>query len=243
MLTIENLVVQFGSKLVISDLTLSAPEHRVTALVGANGAGKSTILRAVARLAASASGSVRFRGYELLQCSALMVSQIGVVYLMQRGAVFSSMTVWDNLSLASGRKSPDVAQLSQVPCPGSNWPALLQRRAGELSMGQQRALAIAMLLARRPVLALLDEPFAGLALPVAEALAAHLRRLTTEQALTVVLVEHNLHLAAALADHVYLVKHGNATQLRQGIPPIEISQLLAQSTSSNPADDAIERKS
>src|SRR4051812_15061920 len=116
MLLVEKLGVRYGPKEVISDLTFAAPPGRVTAIVGANGAGKSTILRAIARMVPSTGGRILFKEQDLLLSSARQVNQIGIVYLMQRGGVFCNMSVLDNLALASGDRPTDIEQLSKVPC-------------------------------------------------------------------------------------------------------------------------------
>lgn len=233
-LKVEDLGVCFGAKVIISSLSLSAVSHSITLLVGGNGTGKSTLLRAVAGIIPS-TGRVLFDNADIMGFSPKERHRLGIVYLMQQRGVFYGMTVRENLSIATQGTIRHPNEMLGIPCPGSSWERLWESRASTLSIGQQRALAVAMVLNCRPALALLDEPFAGLAPPVAEELAAYFKHLVSAEGFTIILVDHNLQLCSTIADRIYAMRRGAACLLPAGISAEEIASLLLDPDSDNPA--------
>ena len=232
-LRIEDLRVSLGLKAIISGLSLSAVTNGITLLVGGNGAGKSTVLRAIAGVIPSL-GRVFLDGNDIMEYSAKVRHRLGIAYLMQQGGVFFEMTVRENLSIATRDTTRHPDDMLGLPCPGSTWARLWRKPVSVLSIGQQRALAVAMVLNRRPTLALLDEPFSGLALPVAEELATCFRHLVSKEGFTIVLVDHNLHLGTTICDSVFAMQNGTACALPAGISAVEIASLLLDSNPGNP---------
>lgn len=233
-LKVEDLRVCFGAKVIISGLSLSAVSHSITLLVGGNGTGKSTLLRAVAGIIPS-TGRILFDDTDIMRFSLKERHRLGIVYLMQQRGVFYSMTVHENLYIATQGTIRRPDEMLGIPCPGSSWAKLWGSRASILSIGQQRALAVAMVLNRRPNLALLDEPFAGLAPPVAEELASYFQHLVSSEGFTIILVDHNLQLCSTIADRVYAMRRGAACLLPARISAEEIASLLLGPDSDDPA--------
>jgi branched-chain amino acid transport system ATP-binding protein len=227
-LEVSDLSVCFGPKEVISRFCLLADNSSVTLLAGANGAGKSTVIRAIAGLVPY-HGQITFDGVDLKNHTSADRHQVGIGYLPQQNGVFLGLSVYENFSLAShgGVSSPD--EVFNFPCPNGTWPDLWSKRASSLSIGQQRSLAAAMVLVRRPKIALLDEPFAGLAGDAAENLGFYLKESVLNEGLTLIIVDHNLQLSSAIADHVYVIRDGVSRELPSGISAAEIAvQLITE---------------
>jgi len=181
-------------------------------VIGMNGAGKTTLLGALMGLVRTRKGSVRFEGQEITNLSTSHINSLGIALLLQQDSVFRSLTVRENLELAARRHPNETLGAPE----GSVWdifPALepLQnRRAGLLSGGESRMLAIAMVLSQRSKLLLLDEPTAGLSRPAASGLLQSLAALNRQHGMTMLLVEPNVRLAVSLAHRVYLLASGRA---------------------------------
>jgi branched-chain amino acid transport system ATP-binding protein len=231
--------VSFGAKVVVSGFSLSVTSNSITLLVGGNGTGKSTVLRAVAGIIPS-RGRIFFDGVDITQCSTKERHKIGISYLVQQRGVFYRMTVRENIAFATRGVARYADDMLELPCPGSTWAKLWRKPASDLSIGQQRALAIAMALNRRPALALLDEPFAGLSPPVAEELAAYFSHLVSSEGFTVMLVDHNLQLCSTISDRVYAMQLGAARLLPAGVSAEDIASLLLNSDSKNQPTSATE---
>jgi branched-chain amino acid transport system ATP-binding protein len=238
-LNIEDMRVSFGAKVVVSGFSLHVTPHSITLLVGGNGTGKSTVLRAVAGIIPS-RGRIFLDGADITQCSAKERHKLGISYLVQQHGVFYRMTVRENMAFATRglARSPD--DMLELPSPGSTWAKLWREPASALSIGQQRALAIAMVLKRRPTLALLDEPFAGLSPPAAEELAEYFSHLVLSEGFTIMLVDHNLQLSTTISDRVYAMDQGAARVLPAGVSAEDIASLLLNSHSKNPTLSATE---
>jgi branched-chain amino acid transport system ATP-binding protein len=207
MLRVRNLRTGYGNLEVVKGITFHVEAGEVVALIGANGAGKSSLLKAVAGLLPAWRGEISVQGRRTTGLPPWRLIAHGVVLVPEGRHLFGDMTVGDNL-LIGGYHNPDrrlaiEQELERFPILRSR----LQQAAGTLSGGEQQMLAISRALVARPKLLLLDEPFLGLApLMVREVLAA-VRRLK-EQGVTVFLVEQNATATLGLADRAYVLETG-----------------------------------
>jgi ABC-type branched-subunit amino acid transport system ATPase component len=187
----------------------------VVGLIGHNGAGKSTLLSALAGVAPVRTGSVHIDGRELTRAQWQTISRHGVSYVPQGRGVFVALTVRENLALglrAGARVSLDGAEgrvrLAEVLQAVPPLEALLDKRAGQLSGGQQGLVSIGRGLIVRPFLLLLDEPSTGLAPIMVKEVLAIVQRLKQGGTTSVVIVEQNVPQVLGIADHLYVLKAG-----------------------------------
>ncbi|MCR6631465.1 MAG: ABC transporter ATP-binding protein [Magnetospirillum sp.] len=210
LLEIDNLRAGYGSINVLWDLSLTIEEGRLTCIVGPNGGGKTTLLRAIMGLIPVASGQVRFQGLERTNEKTWVMVRDGVTLIPEGRMIFRDMTVEDNLLIGGfpARCRPRAkANLGMVY---DMFPRLRERRdqlASSLSGGEAQMLAMGRGLMEEPKLILVDEPSLGLAPVIVDEVMAILDRLRREGK-TIVLVEQNTNKALAIADHVYLVRGG-----------------------------------
>ena len=193
---------------ILNDVSLSAEQAKVTVIIGPNGAGKSTLIKAIAGLVPVTSGKVMLNGAAITNPRPDQMGDLGVAYVPQSDNIFRSLTIRQNLELVlrkAGTEGP--ARLDAL---FQQFPPLAQRqreKAGALSGGQRQFLAVAMALAIKPSLILMDEPSAGLSPKAAQEFLEHARALT-EQGVTILLVEQNVKQALRLADHCYILADG-----------------------------------
>jgi branched-chain amino acid transport system ATP-binding protein len=200
LLEIEGVTVHYAKSLAIENVSLAIPEGSVMSIIGANGAGKSTVLRAVVGLTPLSSGRIRFRGEEIAGLPTTAIVKRGIVLVPEGRQLFPYLTVLSNLKLgATLRKDSGIqADLEEVY---RLFPVLEQRlsqKAGTLSGGEQQMLAIGRGLMARPKLLCMDEPSLGLAPIVIEQLGETIARIN-KTGVTVLLVEQNVHLALGVA--------------------------------------------
>ena len=216
MLTLNNVEVIYDEViLVLRGLSLSVPQGSVVALLGSNGAGKSTTLKAVSGLLPSehgevTDGSVTFDGHDITKMDPADRVRLGMSLCMEGRHVFEHLTVAENLTAGayslSRSKSNDANDLVY-----SFFPKLADMRsrvAGYLSGGEQQMLAIGRALMANPRLLMLDEPSLGLAPLLVKEIFAHIKRLNTELGLTVLVIEQNARRALDVADHGYIMEQG-----------------------------------
>ncbi len=209
MLEVRGLSVRYGPVQALSDVSLEVREGEIAALVGANGAGKSSLIHALAGLAPASGGAVTFRGEPVLGLPSHRIFRRGIALCPEGRMVLGGLTVEENLKLAApGRRSfDDLYDL---------FPGLGDRvssRGASLSGGEAQMLAIARALAQEPELLLLDEPSLGLAPNAVQAIFALLPQLR-DRGLTILLVEQNLVQALRAADRAWLLESGRIA--RQG---------------------------
>lgn len=210
MLRIEGLNVSYGSVVALRGVDLELQEGEAVALLGANGAGKSTTLRTVSGIARPRTGSVRYRGRDISRLDPGEIVAAGVAHCPEGRRVFAGMSVLENLRLGASRRNDEVEVRSDVQRMTDLFPVLGERRnqrAGTLSGGEQQMLAIARALMSRPRLLLLDEPSLGLAPLLVRSIFDTLRRLKAEGT-TLLLVEQNARVALDLADRAYILRTG-----------------------------------
>lgn len=210
LLRVDNLEVNFGAVRALKGVSLDVHEGEVIALVGANGAGKSTTLRSISGLARAKAGTVTFAGSVINKRTAPQIVRLGIAHSPEGRRLFGGLSVAENLRLgACTRSDPDgVARDTEkmfvlFPILRERWRQL----AGTLSGGEQQQLALARALMAAPRLLLLDEPSLG----VAPLLVRHIFDALAElkrQGMTMLLVEQNIALALELADRAYVLRTG-----------------------------------
>jgi len=210
LLEVRDLDFAYGDVQVLRGVSLSVNAGEIVTLVGSNGAGKSTTLRNISRLARPRSGSIVFDGHDLTRLSSHQVVELGLVQVPEGRRVFPEMTVLENLRMGSYTRTARGDRSKNLERGLTLFPRLRERigqAAGTLSGGEQQMLAIARGLMARPRLLMLDEPSLGLAPRVIEELFSALERLRAE-AVTILLVDQMAALALALADRGYVIDGG-----------------------------------
>ncbi len=216
LLTVNNIEVIYDDViLVLRGLSLAVPQGKVVALLGSNGAGKSTTLKALSGLlptehGAVTDGSIVFDGQDITQLDAAARVKLGMSLCMEGRHVFEHLTVAENLVAgAYFRGSAEVG--SDIEMVYDLLPKLGDMRArvaGYLSGGEQQMLAIGRALMAKPRLLMLDEPSLGLAPLLVADIFAFIKRLNDEMGLTVLVIEQNARRALEIADHGYILEHG-----------------------------------
>ena len=210
-LIVRGLRVNYGAVDAVKGIDIELRSGTVTTVIGANGAGKTTIMKAVAGLLLQARGSVQFRGVELLGKPAHEIVGLGVALVPEGRRLFASMTVRENLMIGAYRRSDHVGIREDFERTLDYLPALRERLgqlAGSLSGGQQQMLAIGRALMSRPSLLMLDEPSIGLAPTIVQRIGEILQAISRND-VDVLLVEQNANLALALARYGYVIENGS----------------------------------
>jgi branched-chain amino acid transport system ATP-binding protein len=209
LLELEKLNVAYGRAQVLFDLDLALGRGEVLALLGRNGAGKSTTLKAIIGLLRAQSGAIRFDGARIDGVPTHAIARRGIGYVPEDRRIFAELTVAENLDV--GRQQPRAGAPGWTPealyALFPNLAEMRRRRGGRMSGGEQQMLTIARTLMGNPLLLLLDEPSEGLAPKIVEAMADTILRLKAE-GLTVLLSEQNLHFAARVADRAAIIEKG-----------------------------------
>jgi branched-chain amino acid transport system ATP-binding protein len=209
MITISGLRAGYGKLEVLHDITLTIPENQFTAILGPNGSGKSTLLKSLMGLTDILGGSAKMKGVELLGIRPESMIQHGIAYVPQRGNVFTSMSVYENLQLAVRRLRRADAHRA-INEAYTVFPILEKRthqRAEHLSGGERQMLAIALAWLSRPRLMLLDEPSAGLSPLVTHEMFDLLKTLN-ERGMTLVVVEQNARTILRWCSYVFVLREG-----------------------------------
>jgi branched-chain amino acid transport system ATP-binding protein len=210
LLEAKNICAYYGATQVLHGLDLSIAEGGITTLLGANGAGKTTILRSVCGMVRT-TGDVRFRGREITGKATEDIVRLGIAHVPEGRGTFVRLTVEENLQLGAITRSGKAEVASDVERVFGYFPRLRERfrqQAGTLSGGEQQMLAIGRALMLRPTLMLLDEPSFGLAPLVVQEVFSILKQMNEREKVSIFLVEQNAALALDLADHAYLLETG-----------------------------------
>jgi len=213
LLEIRDLEVSYGAVQALRGVSFTVDRGEVVTLIGANGAGKSTILKTVSGILRPAGGSVRFQGSDLVGVPPHEIVKRGLVQCPEGRGIFPNLTVEENLDLGAFVRTdrPGIAaDLSHV---FTLFPRLQDRRrqrAGTLSGGEQQMLAIGRALMARPRLLLLDEPSLGLAPQMVETIFETVQRINREGT-TILLVEQNAHMALEVAGRAYVLETGRVS--------------------------------
>jgi len=211
LLEVENLNVHYGAIHALKGVSLAAEEGGIVTLVGANGAGKSTTLRAISGLIKPSAGSIRFRGKSLVGVKPHEIVREGVSHVPEGRIVFANLTVLDNLEMGAYLRKDRAGCVEDLKKVFRLFPRLDERRrqaAGTLSGGEQQMLAIGRALMAKPTLLLMDEPSLGLAPILVREIFSVIREIRS-QGTTIVLVEQNARLALATADRGYVLETGS----------------------------------
>jgi len=220
MLSLRALSVAYGHVEALRGIDLEAPRNEVTAVIGSNGAGKTSTLMAISGLAPITGGTIFFDGAQISGRAPHEITKLGITHVLEGRQLFADQSVEDNLLLGGytrlkrGRDS--VRQLIEREM--DRFPILRKRRtqlAGTLSGGEQQMLAIARGLMSEPKLILMDEPSMGLAPLIIQDIARTIRSLKQDGA-TIVLVEQMASIALQLADRAYVLENGRVTMSGTG---------------------------
>jgi branched-chain amino acid transport system ATP-binding protein len=209
-LRIENLAVSYGHIEAVKGIDLALREGEITALVGANGAGKSTALLAVSGLLKPVRGKILFDGVDLAALSPPRIVARGVVQVPEGRAILTTMTVAENLRLGAYARADKSGEARDLDWVYSLFPVLKERAAGlagNLSGGEQQMLAIGRALMAKPRVLLLDEPSMGLAPLMVQEIFRILKEIN-RSGLTILLVEQNVRQALRIAQHGYVLETG-----------------------------------
>ena len=211
LLSVSGLAVNYGHIEAVRDVDLSLQAGRITTLVGANGAGKSTTLLALSGLVPKAAGKVMFDGHDVSALPAHKLVAAGLVQVAEGRATLATLSVRENLELgAYTRRDGAAARASDLERMFALFPRLKEREnglAGNLSGGEQQMLAIGRALMARPRVLLLDEPSMGLAPIVVQGIFRTLREINAG-GLTIFLVEQNVRQALKIAERAYVLENG-----------------------------------
>ena len=214
LLAVENVSRHFGGIVALQDVSLAIDEGEIVGLIGPNGAGKTTAFNVITRLYAPASGRVVFDGQDLLDVPASKVVRLGIARTFQNLALFSAMTVLENVLVGAhsrlGARGSERAlrteALDLLAYLGLD--AHARRPAAGLPFGTLKRLELARALIARPRLLLLDEPAGGLNHEEVSELSARIRQLQTDFGLTILLVEHHMNLVMSISDRVTVLNFG-----------------------------------
>ena len=205
LLALEEVRAGYGEAVVLDGITLEVTDGGSLALLGRNGVGKTTLLLAVMGLARVTRGTVTWRGRDITRAASHRRARAGLGWVAQEREVFPSLTVEENLTVASRPGPWDLAKVFDL------FPRLRERRANKgnhLSGGEQQMLAIARALMTNPALLLLDEPLEGLAPIIVEELSAAIRRMTADEGTALILVEQHAEVALSLTEQAAVLERG-----------------------------------
>ena len=209
-LDVQNLTVSYGAVVAVRGASFRVAQHEVVALIGANGAGKSTILNTLSGLIRPESGSANFDGLDLTTANPSTIVRRGLVQVPEGREILARQTVLENLELATWGRRDGRSARKEIEAVVKRFPILGERRnlsAGSLSGGEQQMLAIARGLLARPRLLLLDEPSLGLAPQMVDEVFRAIEEIHKEGT-TILLVEQNALRALAIADRAYVIETG-----------------------------------
>jgi branched-chain amino acid transport system ATP-binding protein len=211
MLRVSNLRTQYGPVVALRDISLDVGDGQIVAVLGANGAGKTTLLRSISGVVRPAAGIIEYDGHHLEKLSAEKIVRLGLVQVPEGRQIFTQMTVLENLRLGAYTRRDGAGIAADLERMYSYFPVLERRRnqiAGTLSGGEQQMLAIARALMARPRMLLLDEPSLGLAPLIVRDIFQNIRAISTQEKVTVLLVEQDASAALSIADYAYVLETG-----------------------------------
>jgi branched-chain amino acid transport system ATP-binding protein len=213
MLRIMGLDLSYGDARALDDVSLTVEEGSIVTIVGANGAGKTSLIRAIAGMQRPARGRILFRGRDIAGWPSHLVCNIGIGQVAEGRQVFPTLSVSENLRMGAMLPRARASRAANLDCVIALFPVLAERMAqaaGTLSGGEQQMLAIGRCLMGAPELVMFDEPSLGLAPAVVQGVLRTIRDLNRE-GLTCLLVEQNVALSLKLASRAYVLENGRVT--------------------------------
>src|SRR5256885_6947996 len=209
MLEAQKLCAWYGAAQILFDLSLAVGEGEVVALMGRNGSGKTTTMKAIMGLVGRRAGNVRFDGHDLMTLKTFQIARLGVGWVPEDRRIFTELTLAENLEVgrrgANGRKPWTTERLFLL---FPNLAEMRERPGGRMSGGEQQMLTVARTLMGNPLMVLLDEPSEGVAPLIVERMAATILELKS-QGLSILLSEQNVHFAGLVCDRAYLLEKGH----------------------------------
>lgn len=217
LLTIENLCVSYGGIKAVKGISLVVPEGDIVTLIGANGAGKSTILRTISGLVKPESGKITYNGEDITGAQTTTLVEKGITLVPEGRRVFPNLTVLENLKIGAYLRKDNLDE--DIQRVYKLFPRLEERSwqlAGTLSGGEQQMLAVGRALMSRPKLIMMDEPSLGLA-PIIVNEIMNIIKTINKEGVTILLVEQNANLALRIAHGGYVCETGNITMKGTGM--------------------------
>jgi branched-chain amino acid transport system ATP-binding protein len=211
LLTVNNLETYYGPIMAIRGVSFAVPEGSIVTILGANGAGKTTILKTVCGVMDPQKGTVTFAGREIQGMDPARVMRLGLSHVPEGREVFPFLTVRENLAMGAYTRRDADGVARDLDAVYGYFPVLQERaeqRAGQLSGGEQQMLAISRALMARPKMMLLDEPSLGLAPRLVKEIFQIIVRINKERGVTILLVEQNANMALHIADYGYVLEVG-----------------------------------
>jgi branched-chain amino acid transport system ATP-binding protein len=210
MLAVEHLDLYYGDAQALDDVGFAVAERSLTAIIGANGAGKTSLIRAIAGINRAARGTVRFEDRDITGLPSHRICDLGIGQVAEGRQVFPTMTVRENLEMGAVIPRARRQRGQSMERVLAEFPKLAERLsqpAGTLSGGEQQMLAIGRCLMGRPSLIMFDEPSLGLAPTIVHDMFAIIRKLAAD-GITIILVEQNVAASLKLADHAHVLENG-----------------------------------
>jgi branched-chain amino acid transport system ATP-binding protein len=218
LLEIENLDLHYGDAQALAGVSLEVPRGEIVAIVGANGAGKSSLIRTVAGIEKPRTGRIRFDGTDITGLDSHRICDLGIGQVAEGRQIFPSLTVEENLELGALLRRSRAGAKRKMAEVYAHFPRLAERRAqvaGTMSGGEQQMLAIGRCLMGNPLLIMFDEPSLGLAPTVVQEVL-HTIRVLHEQGMTILLVEQNVAVSLKLSQHAYVLENGRIVMSGSG---------------------------
>jgi branched-chain amino acid transport system ATP-binding protein len=218
MLLIENLELFYGDAQALDDVSLEVPQGEIVAIVGANGAGKSSLIRTIAGIEKPRSGSIHFKQKRIDGLESHQICNLGIGQVAEGRQVFPSLTVLENLEMGALLPRARGGAKTALQEVFAMFPRLAERRdqlAGTMSGGEQQMLAIGRCLAGQPELIMFDEPSLGLAPLVVQEVLRTIRMLN-ERGMTILLVEQNVAVSLKISNRAYVLENGRIVMTGPG---------------------------
>ena len=224
-LTVKDLTVHYGGIEAVKGISLEVSEGEIVTLIGANGAGKSSTLRAIAGLVKPAGGEIVFRGDNITGRDSAVIVKKGITLVPEGRRIFPDLTVLENLKVGAYLRRDDIS--GDIQWVYDLFPRLKERSwqaGGTLSGGEQQMLAVGRALMARPKLIMMDEPSLGLAPLVVKDIFSIIKQIN-QQGVTILLIEQNANMALKVADKAYVMETGRITMFGTGRELAENEQI------------------
>lgn len=228
MLEVQDLHVYYGAIKALKGINFHLDKGEIVALIGANGAGKSTTLNTISGLLRARHGKITFEGKDITRAPAPEIVRMGIAQVPEGRKIFATLTVMENLEIGAFIHNDQEQIRKDMETVFKRFPRLSERRnqlGGTLSGGEQQMLAIARGLMTRPKLLLLDEPSMGLAPVLVEQIFEIIQEIN-QQGTSILLVEQNAQMALSIADRAYVLETGNVIMEDEGYKLLENPQVI-----------------